>query len=119
MLELRDLIALLLTKEGHHVETVNDGSQALRRLAAAPEAFDLVITDHHMPELNGLEFMMRLRRLPYLGKVLVFSSELSEAVHQAYVELKPDRILQKPVAPASLRQALAEIYGAVLPAGSH
>lgn len=118
MLELRDLIALLLTKEGHQVETVNDGSQALLRLEAAPEAFDLVITDHHMPELNGLEFMSRLRRLPYRGKVLVFSSELSEAVHQAYVDLKPDRILQKPVAPSALRKALAEIYGEVVPAGS-
>jgi len=63
--------------------------------------------------------MLRLRRLPYRVKVLVFSSELSEAVHQAYVDLKPDRILQKPVAPVSLRKALAEIYGAVLSAGAN
>jgi CheY-like chemotaxis protein len=97
----------MLAKEGHLVETANDGLEALDWLTQAPAAFDLLITDHHMPGMNGLELVGRLRTLRFPGQIVVFSSELSEEITAAYHRLRVDCILPKPVFPATLRAVLA------------
>jgi CheY-like chemotaxis protein len=109
MRELRRLLEVALGRDGHTVETVADGREALDRLTAAPSAFDLLITDHHMPNMNGLELVGRLRSVPFAGKIIVFSSELSEEVTAAYHALKVDYILPKPIFPATLRALLATL----------
>ncbi len=110
MRELREVARIALTREGHLIECVGDGRQALDRLAADPSAFDLVITDHHMPHVNGIELVARLRELRFQGKILIFCSELSQATSEYYQQLKVDRILYKPVFPSELRQVLAELF---------
>ncbi len=111
MRELRDVARISLSREGHGIECVEDGSLALARVIADP-AFDLVITDHHMPNMNGLELVTRLREQEFPGKIMVFSSELSAAVATDYTRLKVDRILYKPVYPSMLRQVLHEMFPA-------
>lgn len=110
--ELRDVARIALSREGHLIECVSDGQQAFDRISTDPESYDLLITDHHMPLLDGLELVSRIRTLPYTGKILIFSSELSPAVAEAYQELKVDRILFKPVFPSELRQVLADMFAA-------
>jgi two-component system, chemotaxis family, chemotaxis protein CheY len=51
-----------------------------------------------------------LRELPFAGKIMVFSSELSNEVAEQYRRLKVDRILYKPVFPSELRKALRELF---------
>ncbi|MBI2516524.1 MAG: response regulator [Opitutae bacterium] len=110
MRELRELARLSLPRDGHSVECVANGREALEKLATNPSAFDLVITDHHMPEMNGLELVRVLREESvYRGKVLVFCSELSREVREAYRALAVDEVLYKPVVPAELRQVLKRI----------
>ena len=108
--ELRDVARIALSREGHLIECVADGKEALDRIVADPNAFDLLISDHHMPKMNGLELVARVRELPFHGKILIFSSELNPAVSDAYNELKVDRMLYKPVFPSELRQILAELF---------
>jgi CheY-like chemotaxis protein len=110
MPELRDVARLSLTRDGHDIECHPDGAQAFARVAADPK-FDLIMTDHHMPNMNGLEFVGALRQLGYAGKIMVFSSELSKETERDYVRLRVDRILYKPVFPSTLRQTLAELFG--------
>jgi two-component system, chemotaxis family, chemotaxis protein CheY len=107
--ELRDVARISFSRDGHGIECVEDGLTALRRVQADP-GFDLVITDHHMPNLNGLELVTALRELPFAGKIMVFSSELSNEVAEQYRRLKVDRILYKPVFPSELRNALRELF---------
>lgn len=110
MSELRELARLSLPRDGHSIECVTNGREALARLASEPGAFDLVITDHHMPEMNGLELVRVLREESvYHGKVLVFCSELSREVREAYRQLAVDEVLYKPVVPAELRQVLRRL----------
>jgi two-component system, chemotaxis family, chemotaxis protein CheY len=109
MPELRDIVRISLSRDGHGVECVEDGLLALARVTADP-TFDVVMTDHHMPNLNGLELVTRLREQVFAGKILVFSSELSSAVAAEYAQLKVDRILYKPVYPSVLRQVLQDIF---------
>ncbi len=108
--QLREFMTVMLGREGHLVETVEDGAEALDLLDRAPDAFDLLITDHHMPRLNGLELVRAVRRLPFAGKIIVFSSELDEMVHERYRRLHVDLILPKPIFPVTFRQMLNELY---------
>ncbi len=110
MRELREVARIALSREGHLIECVSDGRQALDRITANPSAYDLVITDHHMPHLNGVELVTQMRHLPYPGKIMIFCSELSPIVSDAYQRLRVDRILYKPVFPSELRHALNEMF---------
>lgn len=100
------LTKLVLEREGHYVEHVTDGQQAWDRVQADPVFFDLVITDHQMPRLTGLELVTRLRRAKYRGKIIVHSSSVGAKEEQAYRALGVETFLQKP---ANLQQLLAAL----------
>lgn len=108
--ELRDLARTVLTREGHEVDCASDGLEALERLIANPLGFDLLLTDHHMPRMNGLDLVANLRRIGFSGKIMVFSSELNPEIAAEYTRLRVDRILFKPVYPSYLRQVIAELF---------
>lgn len=110
MRELREVARIALTREGHLIECAADGREALERVTAEPSAFDLVITDHHMPHVDGIELVTRLREMQFPGKILIFCSELSPMVSENYQRLKVDRILYKPVFPSELRQVMADLF---------
>jgi two-component system, chemotaxis family, chemotaxis protein CheY len=108
--ELREVARMSLTRDGHTMECAENGKLALDHLQAAPpDSFDLIITDHHMPVMNGLEFVTQLRAINFPGKIVVFSSELKQTVHDKYRELKVDKILPKPIFPSELRQVLNDL----------
>lgn len=107
--ELRDVARISFGRDGHQIECVADGVLALERIKEDP-AFDLLITDHHMPNMNGLELVTELRHHTFAGKIMVFSSELSETIARQYRAQKVDRILYKPVFPSVLRQSLKELF---------
>lgn len=107
--ELRDVARISFCRQGHGIECVADGSLALQRIMADP-AFDLVITDHQMPVMNGLELVRRLRERDFPGKIMVFSSDLSAEVAGEYQRLAVDRVLYKPVFPSQLREIVAELF---------
>ncbi len=54
MRELRQLLEVVLGRDGHTVESVSDGHLAYELLKANPAAYDVVITDHHMAKVSGL-----------------------------------------------------------------
>lgn len=107
--ELRHVAQLSLTRDGHKIDCVSDGDEALAKLSAAPGGYDVLITDHHMPRMDGLVLVQQLRLLPFKGKIIVFSSSLSAEVDAAYRKLGVDHLLKKPVFPSVLRELLSKI----------
>ncbi len=57
---LRKVLKTVLDLQGHNVVALDDGRTALQVLS--PGEFDLVITDLVMPEIDGLEFILRIRK---------------------------------------------------------
>jgi CheY-like chemotaxis protein len=110
MPELRALVRILFQRAGHTVACYANGRLALEHLAADPARVDLLITDHHMPGMNGLELVRQARALAYGGKIIVFSSELSREVAAHYRALQVDRILDKPIFPSDIRRMLGELF---------
>jgi len=111
MPELRRLMRHMLALDGHTMEGVADGQAALARVTEAFASFNLIITDHHMPGVDGLELVWHVRKLPFAGKVVVFSSELSPEVNDRYRQLGVDLILAKPIFPSVFRQELRQLFG--------
>lgn len=109
MRELRQLLEIVLGRDGHKVDSVPDGHLALDLIRKDLSAYDVVITDHHMPTISGLELVAQLRALKYPGKIIVFSSELSTEVDQSYRNHKVDHILPKPIFPSDLRAIFATL----------
>jgi two-component system chemotaxis response regulator CheY len=107
---LRELMSIAMTQEGHFIETVGNGSEALERLTQPDAAFDLLITDHEMPRLNGLELVRQVRQLPYAGKIVVLSAELTQTLSQNYRDSAVDLILPKPIFPVTLRLMLGLLF---------
>ena len=91
-----ELLALLLGGPAAKVTSASDGWMALMKVAAAAEPFDVIITDHHMRRVSGLDLVRRLRMRDFAGKIIVLSGHLTEENIRAYQELKVDMFLAKP-----------------------
>jgi CheY-like chemotaxis protein len=81
----------------------------LANLTADP-TIDLVITDHSMPRMRGLELVSRLRGAGYQGKVIVLSAHLSQHNRTLYDSLGVEAVLPKPFDVDALRQIVAELF---------
>ncbi|MCZ6758888.1 MAG: sigma-54 dependent transcriptional regulator [Gemmatimonadetes bacterium] len=73
---LRKSLALLLSEEGHDVATEGSPSAALS--LAKSEAFDIVISDVRMPEMDGIELLRRLKEEKVASLVIMMSAYGSE-----------------------------------------
>ena len=59
---MRQMVAFTLKGAGHDVVEAADGVEALNK--AKTQAFDLVITDVNMPNMDGISLIKELRALP-------------------------------------------------------
>jgi len=90
------LLALVLGGPKCRVATASNGAKALKKIATAKYQFDVVITDHVMPRVSGLELVRQLREQKFPGKVIVLSAHLGPNNIKAYEELGVDMMISKP-----------------------
>ena len=80
---IRNLVTLLMQREGHFVLSAADGHEGLDLSRQYPGTIDLVITDVQMPRLNGADLCAHLLEERPGIKVLVMScQDMSEIVSQ-------------------------------------
>lgn len=69
--EIQKYLSLVLSKEGHQVETTGDGVEALERVKGGQ--YDLVLLDIKMPGISGIELYQRLEEImPTRAKRVIF-----------------------------------------------
>ena len=98
------LLALVLGGPTSKVTHVCNGEEALAKIAADQKPFDVVITDHNMPKMTGLQLVGKLRAGHFGGKIVVLSAHLTHENVQAYMKLKVDLMLSKPFDVNDLRK---------------
>jgi len=68
---IRSLVRKILTKDGHDVMEAENGQIACDMFSSAD--IDLIVTDLVMPEKNGIEMIMEIKRLNPNVKVIAIS----------------------------------------------
>ena len=101
------MIAMVLGGPASKVVRARSGWEALIKIGAIAQPFDVVITDHRMPRMTGLELVRQLRAKNFGGKILVLSAHLSDEDIRAYEELRVDMMMSKPFDFDELQQAMA------------
>jgi CheY-like chemotaxis protein/HPt (histidine-containing phosphotransfer) domain-containing protein len=118
---MRELLETLLGISGHLVETVDSGEAALARLALHGEQahFGLVLTDLHMPGIQGAELAARLQAARAPGTLLIgmsgsFPTEAEKKLLDYFLQ-KPFTI---PQFEAALQRVQAQAHGAASAPGA-
>lgn len=111
-IEILSLLRLILEREGYDVLAASDGNEGLK--FCRQQRVDLVITDLIMPEKEGLETIMELRRDFPRVNIIAMSGGGRMApenyLHIAQV-LGAQRTLRKPFTPKEMLEAIGEVVG--------
>src|SRR5580658_2882284 len=109
-----DVVGRYLVRDGHTVECVHDGREALRRIAAHPP--DLVVLDLMLPGIDGLEVCRRLReRWPI--PVVMLTALGDETDRLAGFEIGADDYVTKPFSPRELAMRVRSVLRRARSAG--
>jgi CheY-like chemotaxis protein len=102
---------------------VESGDLALAQLSEGHEAgapYRLVLTDMHMPKMDGFALVERIRQRPELSTATIMM--LTSAGHRGDAarcqELGVSAYLLKPIRQSELREAIARVLGAEKPQGA-
>jgi CheY-like chemotaxis protein len=117
-LSLASGLARLLQRDGHTVDTVANGRLALARLEVC--AYDLILCDVRMPELDGPSlYRLLARQQPQLCQRFIFlTGDTLEPATQAFLEACGALCLTKPFSIAEARRAIKRAAQAASPDGS-
>ena len=102
-------LARLLSRDGHTVDTVANGRLALAKLDE--HAYDCILCDVRMPELDGPSLYRLLeRQQPHLCQCFLFlTGDTLEPATQAFLEQSGAPCLTKPFTSAEARRAIRRI----------
>ncbi len=113
--EINALLArAVLEGLGHEVTEVRDGLAAVAAATDRAGGFDAILMDLHMPGLDGLAAVRAIRDheraedMTPAAILAVTADVLAETLRQARAA-GIDAVLEKPMTPDALRQALAEV----------
>jgi len=106
---VRDLVRRALSSDGHTVYVTQDGVEALESLSVNGVAFDVLITDVDMPQLDGISLAEKaLVMKPALAVILMsgFTDQLERAAR-----LKVRRLLSisKPFTLDQIKQVVKNV----------
>jgi DNA-binding response OmpR family regulator len=102
----RMLVSSVLTKEGHRVAAAADGAAGLALVQSLRP--DLIVSDVHMPGMNGFEMLAALRAKPEFAALpVILLTSLQERVHMRIgMTTGADDYITKPFRPGELREAV-------------
>jgi CheY-like chemotaxis protein len=106
----RAALAAVLKLSGHHASFATDGDEALALFEKAETPFDLIITDHMMVRVSGLDLVHRLRDRGFKGDIVVLTAYAPTIDEDEYRKLEVAGIMEKPFDIGELRSWLACIH---------
>jgi CheY-like chemotaxis protein len=107
------LIRELLRRRGHQISEVTTGTDAVE--AVLDGSYDLLLTDIHMPGMDGIEATRAIRagearsgkkRTP----IVALTADVLEAGKRACLEAGMDGFLTKPVDPVALEEMFRTLF---------
>lgn len=92
--QICDMLTKFLSSRGFHVHAAQDGPTALA--LAERERPQLIVLDIHMPGMNGVEVLRKLRVKKYAGGVMMLTGSQDAALLKEALDLGSTDIIGKP-----------------------
>src|ERR1700685_3226029 len=105
--EIRDFLEQPLADAGYEVDTAKDGRTAIR--FASGKKYDVLIVDLGLPDQDGIDLILQLRRSGISSPVLILSARRSVDDRVKGLEQGGDDYLTKPFALAELLARLRNL----------
>ena len=107
------LIRELLRRRGHRITEVTTGNDAVK--AVAEGSFDLLLTDIHMPGMDGIEAARAIRAAETKSgrrrtPIVALTADVLEGGRHSCLEAGMDGFLAKPVNPAELDEMVRAMF---------
>jgi CheY-like chemotaxis protein len=90
-----DALVEVLATAGYMVERASDGDEAWEKLSTDLPRFDVVIADHQLGNMGGLQLAGRLRDARYPGRIIVHSADLADGDAALYRAIAVEAIIVK------------------------
>lgn len=110
--EMAQMLAEILQRVGHKVETAGDGQEALDRLAR--RRYDLVLSDLRMPILDGpgLYKAVAERHPEQLARLMFITGDTLAPHVTAFLAQTPVNYIEKPLNPRAVQEAVERALAA-------
>lgn len=110
--KIRLLIRKYAEFEGHEVTEAENGMEAVRLFRRTPDAFDIVIMDVMMPELDGFSAVAEIKKIASPAVIMLSArGEEYDKIHG--FELGVDDYVVKPFSPKELMMRVAAVMSRV------
>ncbi len=105
---IRRILGSTIKKLGFEVVEAGNGKQALEALDREDSAFQLMLVDWNMPEMNGLEFVTQVRKQDRYNsaKLMMVTTETAADQMIRALEAGADEYIMKPFTEDAIRDKL-------------
>ena len=107
--DIVEMMHSLLEKLGYRVDATTSSADALDRFRKNPEAFDMVISNHTMPQMTGMELIRKLRLSRPDIPVILCTGFDEEIVEGHTAQLGIDALVVKPVRIAEMAGKIRDV----------
>jgi len=114
--ELRGLLATAFRRDGYEVIEAVDGPDLVDHLVRARQngrpvnAFDVVVSDFHMPGFSGLNLLASFNRLQWSTPFILISAFVDAHTEQRALQLGAAAVFSKPFDLQDLRRAVLRLF---------
>ena len=105
-----------LVRSGFRVDVAENGRIAWDTLTDSQSGYDLIITDHQMPEMTGLELCDRLRKMESYRSVpiiLLTAKRLELDIEEVQKQFGLSAIYPKPFSPNKIVEQVQDLIASV------
>jgi two-component system cell cycle sensor histidine kinase/response regulator CckA len=103
------IVKRMLERIGHRVAGFTRADEALAAFTAAPDTFDLVISDMSMPGMSGVEFAKAVLAVQPRALVVIASGYVDEKETAYALSAGVKSVIRKPNTLDEMRQMVVEL----------
>lgn len=95
---MRRILGEIMSELGFEITEAEHGRDGLERLLARPDAYEVVLVDWNMPEMNGVEFVVAVRERSELAtqKIVMVTTEAEPGRVATALMAGVDEFVMKP-----------------------
>ena len=105
---VRELLKNVLHFAGYRPSSACDGEEALLRLAS--ESFDMIISDLHMPKVNGLALLEQVKMPPQHVPFVMLTGQAADEDVKRGLALGAEDYITKPIFAQALLERVADVF---------